>query len=275
MKIIECKSDVQTDGRGAGLGRALGNLNLPFNRQSQEVEDAFIQALQKRLDQRYVCLCNFHQPELSQIASYLLIAPQGLFLFKISTIKGIFQAAGESWEELDTRSKKFTQAKSNLLLETLQKSKELDAELASTGMDVPRIEPILYFANPGAHIDTEQPVVRILLVDALDRFLSGILRLPQVIDPDATEKLVDALCQRRAPLTSGVSKMNDRDVFSLHDPDENKKKKGPPSHKPILREPGVLKKMKFSRRQWIFLAIMIFVNIVILVGLVLVVLLLT
>lgn len=275
MKIIECKQDTQTDGKGVGLGRTFGNITLPIGRQSQEIENSVIQTFQKKLDHRFVCLSNFYPRDATQTPALILIGPQGVYLFRISTIKGIFRAAGDSWEELDTRSNKFNPVKTHLLSETLQMSNRLDMELATTGIDLPITEPIVYFANPGAHVDVEQPLVRVLLVDALDRFLSSILRLPHVIDKEQIEKLVEAIQQKRLPRNSETSKSDERDIFSLHDPKEKQPQKGPSIKKTIFQEPGVLKKLQFSRRQWTILGILTFITIVILVALVLVILILT
>lgn len=275
MKIIECKQDTQTDGKGVGLGRAFGNINLPLGHQSQEIENSVIQALQKRLDHRFVCLSNFYPRDATQTPALILIGPQGVYLFRISTIKGIYRAAGDSWEELDARSKKFVQLKTNLLSETLQMSNRLDRELATTSIDLPITEPIVFFANPGAHVDAEQPVVRILLVDALDRFLSSLMRLPQVLEKEQIENLVTALQQKRLPRRAEISEFNERDIFSLQDSEGKQTKQGPSIPKPVFQEPGVLKKLQFSRRQWIILGTLTFVTIVILVALVLVILILT
>lgn len=275
MKIIECKQDTQVDGKGIGLGRTFGNLTLPIGRQSQEIENTVIQTFQKKLDHRFVCLSNFYPRDATQTPALILIGPQGVYLFRISTIKGIFRAAGDSWEELDTRSKKFNPVKTHLLSETLQMSNRLDMELATTGIDLPVTEPIVYFANPGAHVDAEKPIVRVLLIDALDRFLSSLLRLPQVLEKEQIEKLVDALQQKRHPRNSETSELDEHDIFSLHDPKEKQSQKGPSIPKPVFHEPGVLKKLQFSRRQWIILGILTLFTIVILVALVLVILILT
>lgn len=275
MKIIELYQDDQAEAKRAGLGRALGKINLPLGHPSQGVEDTVLQVLQNRLDHRFVCLRNFYPPDIYPTPAFILIAPQGITLLRISMLKGIFRAAGESWEELDTRSKKFSPAKINLLLETQRMADMLDTELSRKHPNLPKTEAVIYFPNPGAHVDTEQPVIRVLLADALDRFLSGILRKPLLLETDAIGKITDAIQQKGILRTSNDARTDEGDIFSLHEPQKKKSPKATLFPKPALKEPGVLKKLQFSKHQWVFLGLMMVVNIIILVALVMVILVLT
>ncbi len=276
MKIIELYQDDQAEAKRAGLGRALGKINLPLGHPSQGVEDAVLQVLQNRLDHRFVCLRNFYLPDIYPPPAFILIGPQGITLLRISMLKGIFRAAGESWEELDTRSKKFSPAKINLLLETQRMADMLDTELSRKHPDLPKTEAVIYFPNPGAHVDTEQPVIRILLADALDRFLSGILTKASIAGNGCDRKNYAMRCSKREfCATSNDARTDKGDIFSLHEPQKKKSPKATLFPKPALKEPGVLKTLQFSKRQWVFLGLMIFVNIIILVALVMVILVLT
>ncbi len=273
MRIIECKYKERAE--GVGFGRALDNINLSFGRQSQSVEEFLLQALQKRLDHRFVCLRNYFPNDTSQSSTLVLLSPQAIVLFQVSPLKGIFRAVGDVWEELDTRSKKYYPVKANIILETLGTSKELGMRLARIETDLPKIEPVIYFVNPGAHIEVERPAARILLVDALDRFLSNLLHMPAVIDPEVLEKLANSMQESCSPQSSKASKPSEPDIFSLRDVEEKKPSKKMLISTPFQQGPGILKKLRFSRGQWILLSILFIVTILVLVALVLVVLILT
>jgi hypothetical protein len=275
MKIVECKHKELANNKNAGLGRVFGNFNLPVTRQTQKLEDFIIQALQKRLDRRFICLRNCFPADVSNSPALVLIAPQGVYLFRVSPLKGVFRAAGEAWEMLEARSKKFIPAKPNLLLETLQIAQQMDSQLALAGIQAPRSEPVVYFSDPGAHVDAEQPVVRLLLVDALDRYLSGILRLPSILEPEVIEAITNTLGASGIEQFKADASKNERDIFSLQELEEKKIKKVSPSLKPEFKEPKFFKKIQFSRRQWVLLSFLLIVNIVVLVALVVVVLVLT
>lgn len=273
MKIIEFKHEDQ--GKAAGLGRAFGGINLPHGRQSQKAEELVLQVLQKKLDNRFICLRSFQSPELRAVPGFILIGPPGIFLFRISTVKGIYRAAGDAWEEFDSHSKKFISVKPNPVYETAQSSSELDLVLQRIGIPLPKHETLIYFSNPGAHVDTANPVVRILLADALERFIFGLLRMKPLLETESIDQVIEALSKIVSPQNQNFSVKKEQDIFSLREPEAKKTVKGTTLSKPVLNEPGFFKKLHFTSRQWLFISMMLIVNIVILVALVMVVLILT
>jgi hypothetical protein len=181
----------------------------------------------------------------------------------------------EAWEEFDSRSKKFSPVKPNLVFETAQISRELGIVLQRIGIPLPKHEALIYFSNPGAHVDTDHPVVRILLVDALERFISGLLRMQPQLETERIDQVIEAMSKMVSPQNQSFSVKKEQDIFSLREPEAKKAANAPALPKPVLQEPGFFKKLHFTSRQWIFISMMLVVNIVILVALVMVVLILT
>lgn len=275
MRILESKPRATTNKENAEKPGVFGSIKLPLNRQAQRIEDYVIQTLNRGLDYQVVCLRNFFPSDTSRSLNLVLAAPQGIYLLHISRLKGVFRTVGENWEELDVRSKKFRRAKENLLLETRQMARQVDIELARIGIKAPKTEPVIYFSEPGAHVDAEQPSVRIFQIDAIDRFFSGILRLPISVGPEVIDEIADKLGESLVSQKQSPAQMNERDIFSLHEPEKKKSLTDSPLLMPVMQEPRFLKKIQFSKGQWFFLSFLLIITILILVTLVITALVLT
>ena len=275
MKIIDCRQHAKSPGKAAGLGRALGNISVPFSQQTLRAQDKVVQVLQRILDNRFNCLREVHLAQVEQTIPFILVGPTGVWIVQVSEAKGVFRAFEDKWEELDTRSKKYRPGKPNILTETVRLAQIARADLLVAGISEIPLEPVVFFADPGAHIDTTRPATRIVLLDALERFGMSLLNAPPALEPQIVEKIVDCLCGSAALPKANSKLMEEHDVFSLRELQENQPVKSPRQGKPVVHEPGFVKKLQFSRRQWFLLVFLLFLTIIILVALVLVVLILS
>jgi hypothetical protein len=151
-------------------------------------------------------------------------------------------------------------------------AKAVEKYLSDRAFNIPVLEPLLIFTNPGTHVEAIHPSVRIVLSDAMERFAMGMLQDRTVLSSNQIQQLVDAL--------QGVVDQNQppeiRDAYSFRDePPPRKPVRLPPMPDVAREEPEIIKKVSqqatFSRRQWLLLALLLAVNIIIVIILVLVV----
>jgi hypothetical protein len=236
-----------------------------------------IDALRKVLDQRFVMLCNVSLEGLDTPIPLILVGPLGIWVIFASDAKGIYRAREKTWESLDNRMKDYRAAKPNLVLHAALMAKEVENSLSGKDITPPTIEPVLFFSNPGLHVDSTHPAARIVMADALERFAASIVQGRASLDDNTIQKIVNALGGSFQPEEAVEAEVEGeaketQDIFSFRDSSAAKAASSPTLPPRAREEPAFAKKFSFTRRQWIILALLIGFNILILIGLVLVVL---
>jgi hypothetical protein len=232
-----------------------------------------IALLDKSLDNRYIMLRNVQLEGLDIPIPLVLVGPTGVRVLYPSASRGVYRAKGEIWEQMDDRSRMYRAAAPNLLTRTELMARAVAAFLTSREVPLPEIEPILMFSDPGTHVESVRPSVRIVLVDGLERFIGGMLQSRSYLDKIEVQKIVDLLT-RLSGIDPDASPYPERDAFSFSDEDK-------PSRLSTLtdslpRGEGVvssLNKIPFSNRQWGLLGCMAVFNILLLVAFVILILL--
>jgi hypothetical protein len=269
MKVFHCgTSGRQEEIAGEGV---LDRLGLAHHKQGPV--DILIQALNPVLDNRFIMLCEVCLEDQAIEFPVILIGPTGIWPISPSTAKGMYKVYENKWEVLDQASGKYKPLKQNPLAVLLENSHILADRLRTLGIEIPPIEPVVYFSNPGAHVDTNRPAVRIVLADGLSRFITSILKSQVVLVWEDIQMILDDLnCGRESePLTDEI-----KDAFSLQDLPAPKKPREPTQLELMSREePKIVGRLStylpFNRKQWALIGLLIVVNIIILLVLVLVV----
>ena len=136
-------------------------------------EKAVIDTFQRIFDNQYVVLRSVPLNDPETPIPMVLVGPSGVRMIYPRSIKGVYRAKEDAWEELDDRTQKFKIARPNLLQRGQMMAKEIEAFLVARNFEVGIVEPVLVFSDPGVHVDTIRPIVRIVQADALDRFGAG------------------------------------------------------------------------------------------------------
>lgn len=275
MKTIVCAEQTAKAGKFSGFGQALGEIGLPVGQNTSRSEDFVVQLFHKYLDNRFSCLRNTYLSNLNQTKTIILVGPVGVKLIQISELKGIFQAQDASLEELDDRSKKFKPVKPDPVVQCLESAGMLQYFLESKGLSEIKVEPVLIFIDPGAHVSTAHSALKIVLSDAIDRFAASLKPISIVLQADAVELIVDAVCQNLSPNGSTgqmqtLAAQEKKDVFSLVDETGARQKPSSQLKRFSIQEPDALKKVRFTSTQRAVLLGLLFLAITSLVLLVLV-----
>jgi hypothetical protein len=71
------------------------------------------------------------------------------------------------------------------------------------GVKVPiPIEPVLIAANPGLHVESVKPAVRVLMIDGIKSFVTGLSTAGRVLSPEAVHEFTERLVNPR-PVRKG------------------------------------------------------------------------
>jgi hypothetical protein len=279
MKIIDCGEGGRKAKKSSASGGGISSV-LPFRRKP-DAQEIFIASLSEALDNRFFLLSNLSLPGQAKPFPLLLIGPTGISAILPVGIPGIFRASENAWERFDEKSRAFRPIKPNLQNQVGVWTKTLGESLASLDLVLPPIEPVLFFSDSGAHVDTARPAVRVILADGLPRFLSGLFQAQTVLEKEEIRETVIAIAGEEAlePTRAGYEIKDD---FSLRE------KKAP--EKPVQKPPAtpsrlaslgreepqivrqVSKHVPFTRRQWIYLGLLLLVTMIILITLMFVVL---
>jgi len=263
MKVID-RSELKTTGQLPGvLTRAMKTLSSTLLDKDSAAQDVVINALDKMLDNHFVMLRNITLEGPDIPIPLILIGPPGIRVIYASSLKGVFRAKENTWEELDDRSKRFRIARPNLLERTSLLSRAVDTYLASNGVHVPASEPVLFFSNPGVHVDSTRPNVRIVLTDALDRYIASYAQSVAFMEQEQVHEIAKAFVGDVIS-SSSANLIPENDAFSFRELPEEKRARPTPLVLVDRSEPQALKKIPFSSRQWIFLGLLSLLNIIIL-----------
>jgi hypothetical protein len=147
-------------------------------------------------------------------------------------------------------------------------TRAVETHLKKLGVDAAGIQGVLFFSNPGVHVDALRPAVRIVLMDGIERFTTGILQGSLTYDKEDVQTLVTALAD------PGALGKKEEAPFEEIPPETSKAPVEPTrSRDPLLAKNinAVSKRFPLTTSQWVLLGIMAFVEVVILVAFILII----
>jgi len=218
MKIIDKTPYLNKKGAIGPLERIQGTFALGTNWYADmKGQEEVMAALSKYLDSKFVLLRNPILPGTQDVRLPLVLSgPPGVFLLNVTNVRGMFRAKGEEWGVISIDH--FKPVRPNLLTLTARYCQGLQMFLEKQGvMNMLTAEPILLATNPGMHVDTIRPLVRVVMVDALERFAVSIrdaralqsgedaqLIIDRILEPKVTKKEAPAPVipadQRQTPM---------------------------------------------------------------------------
>src|SRR4030043_1939667 len=251
MKLIEPK---QKQIKKDSIQKVVDQIRqlLPFGKTDVNAEDAIVAHFMRGLDNRFIML---HNPQLESIGPPfppILVGPAGLAVLNISGEKGFFKAKEDTWLQMDKANNRFNPARPNLIMQSQDYAKTLATILDGHGKSHPEVTPILVFANPGVHIETINPAIRIVLMDGIDSLMVTFLNSDEVLHPNEINFLsasleVTANPDKAMPMGEG------EDFFGqdLIVPEKRAPPKMPSVKIPTeMSLPAVEGRLQFTKKQW-------------------------
>jgi len=219
---------------------------------SQEI---IIRYLSPGLGDAFMLFRNMLLPDFDIPMPLILVGPHGVTLIYNNTTKGIFRAEGSVWSQMGATRGKYKKSKPNLILRVSMMALAIEKFLNSLGYADLSVDGILVLTNPGTHVETIQPDVRIILVDALSQLSNQLADVEPVLDRRKMRDLTEAMTVHLDPVKIEVIEQPKVINPALLTANDNFKQAISPLQKIF----------QFTTGQWILIGGIVFIEVIILV----------
>lgn len=211
MKIIDKTPLVGENGELGVQQRVQGMLKYGFNWPTElQAQKAIVTFFDRQLEKGYTLIRNMTLGASGITVPMILLGPAGIFVIHVTYLRGRFEARGNAWNEESGSG--FKPASTNLILQTARMANAVKAWIERQGLKLPvPIEAVLIAANPGLHVDSFKPAVRVLMIDGIKSFVTNLLTVERVLSAEAVHEFTERIVNPRpvkkgAPATADIAR---------------------------------------------------------------------
>ena len=203
MKIIDKTPLVNEKGELSVPQRIQGMLRFGFSWPTElEAQKAIVTFFDRQLEKGYTLIRNLTLGASGITVPLILLGPTGIYVIHVTYLRGRYEARGNTWNEESGNG--YKPAATNLIQQTSRMAAAVRAFIERQGVPLPvSIEPILIAANPGLHIESAKPAVKVMLIDGIKPFATSLSTAKRVLSAEAvheyTERLVNPRPVRKEP----------------------------------------------------------------------------
>src|SRR5271157_130545 len=199
MKIIDKTQFQNEKGEISLLDRLQGTLRHGLTWYPElQAQKVVIDQLNRVLEKGAVLIRNLTLPDSEIVEPIILIGQNGVYVIYVTHLRGRYEAKGDQW---NTESNGQSQpAQPNLMSRVARLAKVLQRYLQTQGINLPAsvsIEPVLIAVDPGMHIESTRPAVRVVQSDAIKQFAASILQARPVFTTEYIYDLADRIVTPR------------------------------------------------------------------------------
>lgn len=188
MKIVEKTPLVDQKGNLSFVQRVQGMLQFGFNWPNElQAQNVIIKFFERQLEKGYTLIHNMPLGASGIMIPIILLGPTGIYVIDVTSIKGRYEAKGDEWNV--ESGNQYKPAPVNLIQRTQRMGRALQAYIERQGVKIPvPIESVLIAGDPGLHIESVRPAIKVMMIDGIKGFVTGlangkpILRADLVID---------------------------------------------------------------------------------------------
>jgi hypothetical protein len=206
MKIIDKTPLLDEKGELGIAQRLQGMLTFGLNWPNElQAQKAIINFFDRQLERGYTLIRSMTLGQSGITIPIILLGPAGIFVINVTHLRGRYEAKGASWNIQSGEG--YKPASINLIQVTARMARALQAFIERQGTKLPlSIEPVLIAADPGMHIDSVGASVRVMMIDGIKAFISGLSTGRPVLSVEAvyefTERIVNPRHLKKEPVTS-------------------------------------------------------------------------
>jgi hypothetical protein len=199
MKIIDKTPLLNEKGELGMVQRIQGMLKYGFNWANElEAQKAIITYFDRQLEKGYTLIRNMPLGASGIVVPIILLGPAGIYAIHVTYLRGRYQARGMAWNE--EAGDGYKPAEVNLIQQTARMANAVKKFIERQGIKLPiPIEPVLISGNPGLHIESDKPAVRVLMIDGIKSFVSGLVAASPVLRPEAVHEYTERILNPRPP----------------------------------------------------------------------------
>ncbi len=205
MKIIDQTPFVDDKGEISLFNRAKATLQLgPSWYGEVQAQTQVIAFMERGIDRGYTLLRNFTLPGTQATIPMILVGPTGIYVMYVTNLGGVYRAKGDEWSIIENNMVKL--APVNLLTRTARMARAVQVFLERQGYVLSTaVEGVLLGVNPSLHVESTRPMVRVVLSDALDRFVASVSQARMVMGSEAVQDIVNHLQHPRQAKKPGAT----------------------------------------------------------------------
>jgi hypothetical protein len=199
MKIIDQTPFFKENGEISLVdrGKAIMQFGLGWIKEI-EAQKSVIPVFEKILDRNFTLLRNVAPPGLDVRIPFILVGSTGVFVMDVTALQGMFRAKGDQWGTVEGSN--YKPQNPNLLTRTEKLARAVQLYLQRQGIsEVRTVEAVLLCANPDITIDSLRPIIRVVMRDALERFIVSISQARVDLSPDIARLVVKRLQTAASP----------------------------------------------------------------------------
>ncbi|MCI0524661.1 MAG: NERD domain-containing protein [Acidobacteria bacterium] len=197
MKIIDQTPFVDEKGELGFSQRLQGMLQFGFNWPAElKAQQVIANYFDRNLEKGYTLIRNQPLGQSGIVIPMILLGPAGVFVINITYLRGRYEAKGDQWNV--ESGNHFKPARENLIQKTAIMARALTAFIERQGVKLPvPVEPVLIAAEPGLHVDSDQPTVKVLMSDGIRTFVAGLKAGVPALRGDAVLEFVERITNPR------------------------------------------------------------------------------
>jgi len=204
MKIIDKTPLLDEKGELAMVQRVQGMLKYGFNWPNElQAQKAIITFFDRQLEKGYTLIRNMTLGASGIVVPMILLGPTGIYVIDVTFLRGRYEARGSAWNE--EAGDGYKPAEVNLVQRTLRMANAVKKFIERQGVKLPvPIEPVLISGNPGLHIESVKPAIRVLMIDGIKSFVAGLTTAPIVLRPEAVHEFTERIVNPRPAKKEGI-----------------------------------------------------------------------
>ena len=199
MKIIDKTPLLDEKGNLGLIPRIQGMLQFGFNWPNQlEAQKAIITYFDRQLEKGYTLIRNYTLGQSGIMVPIILLGPTGIYVIHIAFERGRYEVKGDTWNVASGET--YKPAPVNLIQRTMRMANAVKAFIERQGVKVPiPIEPVLIAGDPGMHIESVRPAIKVMMIDGIKSFVTNLATGRPVIGADMIYELTERIVNPRAP----------------------------------------------------------------------------
>lgn len=199
MKIIDKTPLLNEKGELGFLQRIQGILKYGFNWPNDlEAQKAIITFFDRQLEKGYTLIRNMPLGASGIVVPIILLGPTGIYVIHVTYLRGRYEARASTWNQASGDG--YKPAPVNLIQQTARMARAVTVFIERQGIKLPiEVEPVLIGANPGLHIESARPAIKVIMIDGVKSFVSGLAGGKPILRSEAVHEFTERIINPRSP----------------------------------------------------------------------------
>jgi hypothetical protein len=199
MKIIDKTPLVNEKGELGIPQRLQGMLQFGFGWPVElQTQKTIISYFDRQLEKGYTLIRNYMLGKSGIMVPIILLGPTGIYVIQIANLRGRYEIKGDAWNVESGEG--YKPAPVNLIQQTMRMARAVKVFIERQGTKIPvEIEPVLIAGDPGLHIESVRPAIKVMMIDGIKSFVSNLATGQPVISSESVYELTERIVEPRPP----------------------------------------------------------------------------